>query len=455
MNKKHDNHKWAPDIPEDEGLPGLPVVFDTDIIKESLENHLAKSGLSIIGCEISYIRYKPRTSCIIVYNLKASGPIIFGLDEIPVCVKIFTESGYRIADEKARLRRWVHIEGIAPYILFPEKMAILYFFPNDPVIDGLRILEHPKKIQRILYQHYKKYPENKWRISNKQLKIWIKRYKPERRAVLKLRTKAYSHFESDKKKIKVYTRIYADDRGERVFNLQDRLYKLSKSKDHLRIPKPIYYLADYKILLMKELKGKSLLDCIRDGRLASLEHTAAALAFLHGQDFPDLERIAPDSLLERSLESHQMISEIIPDLSEETDRIYKRLSDEIEGISNSGVGFVHGDFHHGQVIINNNQAGIIDFDRSYTGDPGADLGNFIANLKLLHLKGALTYSQEAVDIFISEYESASGKKLEKDFINFWTAFSLFQLAVNPFREYQDSWREKTDLILKECRSLLK
>jgi len=455
MKKRLNINSPRSEIPLDENLPGLSAMIDGDIIKAALSGNFKKAGLSIKSSRISYIRYKPRTNCIVVYRIKFDGGTTFKLAEIPVYVKLFTGRDYKTAEEKTRLHRWVNPDGIGTYRLFPEHQAILYFFPNDPVIDGLRVIEHPKKIQRILYQHHEEFPEDKWRISNKQLRISIMRYKPERRAVLLFRTKAYSHDHSRKEKIRVYARIYADNRGSGIFELQNRLYLLSKDGNCLRISEPIAYLADRRILFMKELKGEPLLDCIKEGRSEPVKYTSAALAFLHAQDLPDLEQVVPDSLLESALASHQMISEIAPDFSDETSWIHDRLTGTIKDLSKSDVGFVHGDFYHGQVIVSDNEAGIIDFDRSYAGDPKADLGNFIANLKLLHLKGVLAHGEEAADIFLSEYENASGRKLERDSIKFWTAFSLFQLAVNPFREYEESWRQRTGQILKECRSLLK
>jgi hypothetical protein len=455
MKKRLNIENPRSEIPPDENLPGLSAMVDGDIIKAALSESFEKAGLSIKSCKISYIRYKPRTNCIIVYRVKFDGGTTFKLAEIPVYVKLLTGRDYKIAEGKARLHRWVNPEGIGTYLLFPEHQAILYCFPNDPVIDGLRVLEHPKKIQRILYRHHEEFPEDKWRISNKQLRISIMRYKPERRAVMLFRTKAYSHDHSRKKKIRVYARIYGDNRGGRIFDLQNRLYQLSKNEDRLRVPEPIAYLADRRILLMKELKGEPLLDCIRDGRLEPVKYTAAALAFLHTQHLPDLEQMAPDSLLEGALASHQMISEIAPDLSDETGWIHDNLTDMVKNLPKFENGFVHGDFYHGQAIISGKEAGIIDFDRSYTGDPGADLGNFIANLRLLHIRETLTHGEKAADIFLSQYEIVSGKKLDKEIIEFWTAFSLFQLAVNPFREYDKSWRQITGRILKECRLILK
>jgi len=339
-------------------------------------------------------------------------------------------------------------------MILAEHNAILYLFPNDPAIDGLRIIENPKKVQRILYQHYGKYPEKKWRISDRKLKFTIMRYKPERRAVIRFDAKAVNLQDNSKEMLSVFARIYADDSGRKVFDTHKSLYQFSLNNERFNIPQPIVYLPDRGILLMERLEGKTQLDCIRDNEIETLNSTARAIASLHEVNLNCLPELTPASLIESVGASFEMISEIAPNLSDEAGTIHDALIKEIGNHSKTAVGFVHGDFYHGQIIIGNNQAGIIDFDRSYMGDPIADLGNFMAHIRLLKLKGNINNNDVIEKVFLSAYEKSICKKLDENRIRFWTVFGLYQLAVNPFRGLEPGWRAKTAQILKECQSLL-
>jgi hypothetical protein len=57
-------------------------------------------------------------------------------------VKLYTADEYKTALDKARLHRWANYCEMGEYLLLPDYLAILYFFPNDPAIDGLRIVEN-------------------------------------------------------------------------------------------------------------------------------------------------------------------------------------------------------------------------------------------------------------------------------------------------------------------------
>jgi len=454
MRKIPVNRNIKVDIPADNGLPGLAPSLDAGAMGSILSDHFKKTGRELSDCRISYIRYKPRTNCIVVYQLKFEHEFPFGGKELPVHVKLYTADEYKTAAEKAGLHRWANFHEMGEYRLLPDLQAIIYFFPNDTLIDGLRIIENNKKIQRILYQYYTKYSPDNWRISDRKLKFEIMRYKPERRAVIRFDTRAVRHSDGLREKLSVFARIYSDESGRRVYDLQKKLYQLSLEDRRFEIAEPITYLPDRRIFMMEKMRGKALIDCMRDGDADALEKTAAALGALHDIKLENLPTLSNADLARKSAASFDMIAEIIPEASQKAEEIHEDILRNADNLPEVECGFIHGDFYHGQVIIDDNIAGIIDFDRSGMGDPASDTGNFIAHLKLLRFKGMII-GEETEDYFMQCYEQARGLKLDAHRIRFWTAFSLYQLAVNPFRGLEPEWRATTELILKECQSLLK
>jgi aminoglycoside phosphotransferase (APT) family kinase protein len=372
---------------------------------------------------------------------------------LPAYSKLYLKDEFDDAAEKAGRHRWTSMSGIGDYMLFPEHHAILYFFPNDPVIDGLRILANPKKMQRVLYQYYSKYPEESWRVSDRRLKISVMRFKPERRAVIRLDTRAVNRADKTKEDLSLYARIYADSSGQKAYDTQKRLYQMSEDRDTPRIPLPIAYLPERRMFLMESLQGVTLQDCIKNRDLRAVEAAARSLASLHRLSPGDLPAVDPRSWEQRLADTLDMISGIAPDLSDIAAAVCRSLEKRLDIAGEYKPGFVHGDLHPGQIIIDGEKAGFIDFDRSYMGDTAADIGNFIANLKLWSLKDNIN-TGDFESAFASGYQKAGGTKLDKDRLSFWTAFSLFELAVNPFRSLEPNWRNKTSQILKICHSLL-
>ncbi len=117
-------------------------------------------------------------------------------------------------------------------------------------------------------------------------------------------------------------------------------------------------------------------------------------------------------------------------------------------------GLVHGDFYHGQILMWDKNTALLDFDRSHIGDVAMDIGNFCAHLRLLRIYGLVADDSLLESAFVGAYERASGERLPAARLNFWTAFSLFQLGVEPFRRLEPSWPEKTERIISQCRQIL-
>jgi thiamine kinase-like enzyme len=453
MQKLPDDNLTESSLPADANLPGLTSMLNAGIACKILTDHFRNIGKEVSDCGISYIRYKPRTNCIIVYQIKFDHKLPFGGKEFPVYVKLYTADEYKTAAEKAHLQRWVNFHGMGDYLLLPDYQAILYFFPNDSLMGSLRIIAKPKKIQRILYQHFTRYPERDWRISDSKIKLEILRYKPERRAVIRIKTHFKRHDGSRKEKPSVFARFYSDDSGQEVYRVQKQLYQLSCQDRNFNIPEPIVYLPERRIFIMEKLEGETLLDHLKSGNTKTLHTTAHGLAALQNAGIKDIREFEPSWLVEKTSASFEMISEITPEFSDKAGTIHEILSEKVKRYSPPDTGFVHGDFYPGQVLINDNIAGIIDFDRSCRGDRLADVGNFIAHLKLLRIKNKIN-DDPIENIFIQSYENARGVKLNSAAVDFWTAFALYQLAVNPFRGLESNWRARTELILKECHTLL-
>ncbi|MGO1971888.1 MAG: phosphotransferase family protein [Propionibacteriaceae bacterium] len=64
---------------------------------------------------------------------------------------------------------------------------------------------------------------------------------------------------------------------------------------------------------------------------------------------------------------------------------------------------LHRDFHDGQVLVDGDRVGLIDFDLMAVGDPALDLGNLIAHLELRELQGMLEDATPLVEAVLEGY----------------------------------------------------
>ncbi len=443
------------DIPRDEMLPGLSPMLDSDAVRNLLKERLGDALGEIERCEISYIRYKPATSCIIAYALQCSREIFKGSTQFLLYTKIYIDDNYQNAVEKSRVHRWAETLDIDPVIILPDHKAILYLFPNDLIIDGLRVLSNPKKIQRILYKHYDRYPEEDWRISDRKLRLKVARYKPERRVVLRATTRAIHRRTNVRENVSVYIRLYGDDRGADVYTLQENLYRIAGQNGPYRIARPITYLDDRRLMIMETIDGDPLLRSLGGAdRLDAVTRTAKALVALHRSEGLNLNVRDIDSHFDNIRSTTETLNHISPESAREAEAILESLKEFKLSEEPGKHGFVHGDLHHGQILLQDDSVAFIDFDRSHRGDSASDIGNFCAHLRLLHLQGRLADYADLENRFKIAYEEASADRLDEDRLVFWTAFGMFLLAVGPFRRLEAEWRDKTQGILRECRKIL-
>lgn len=434
------------DIPVDDNLPGLSVMLVPENVCSILKDRLSKSVGNIKECRILYIRYKPGTNCIVAYQLQVESDDYS--KEILFYAKLYTENDFDNAARKAAASRWIPVPGLDPYMTLPDLATILYFYPNDCLIDGLRILSDLKKIQRILYESYDQYPEDKWRISNRQIHLNIVRYKPERRVVLRCNPRAKNRETNKWVWLKLYIRIYADDRGADLFSLQEKIHKLSVDSGLFSSPRPLTYLPERKALIMEKAPGQQFLESIEgDYRAVNISKTAIALAAMHGFDIPGLIEKSRVSYIDDAEETRKMLTNILPSEAKLADTVFDQLKDYSQAAGK--IGFVHGDFYYGQVLCHKGKVSILDFDRSHSGDTVFDVGNFLAHIKLMCLRGELNAGENIEDIFLTAYKEI--RDIDMQELNFWIAFGLYQLAVGPFRRLEPSWREKISDILTECK----
>lgn len=445
------------ELPEDSQLPGLTVMLDQDLIASVFSEHLNGPYAEFGRSEIRYVRYKRSTSCIIAYALDYPFDLPVGGRQLLLYGKLYTDADYENAAAKARAHRWIELPGTRPVVDLPEQRCLMYLFPNDCVIEGLRLLSDPKKIQRLLYQYLEQYPETRWRISDRKLRLVVTRYKPERRAVLRCETRAVNRRSGERQPLSVYLRIYGDKRGAEVFAVQQSLWDYTKTSKTLTVPKPLGYLPDRELLLMETIQGRPLLEALTDqGDTDCVTCTAQALAELHRHVTAAATSKQIAEYLQEAIATAQMLESILPHAKDELNGIGAALLTSARALKACPQAFAHGDFYYGQVLLDGDRVGIIDFDRAHAGEALADVGNFCAHLRNLILEGRLseTYGRHLENVFVEAYTEATGRQISPTVLTFWTGLCLLMLAVGPFRRVEPLWPSKTESIIQQCLSTL-
>ena len=115
------------EAPHDPSLPGLQSLLSVEHMSAHLATHLQMKLESFTSFDISYVRYKPGTNCLVAYRIKVDSVS----PEILAYAKVYTEKDFSNARQKENAHRWVQGPGLPLSLILSKERAIVYFFPND------------------------------------------------------------------------------------------------------------------------------------------------------------------------------------------------------------------------------------------------------------------------------------------------------------------------------------
>jgi aminoglycoside phosphotransferase (APT) family kinase protein len=434
-------------LPGDPNLPGLAPLLVPGQFAD-LARSLLPAGAEILGCRPWYLRYKPATNASVVYQLEIAG------QDQPVLVhaKCHTGEDYIQARDKAAAARMLDVKVGLPFAALDDPGILLFNFPNDQGLRGLRFAAHPKRLQRALYAHETGLDDSIWRISDSRMVITPVRFKPEKRAVLRLDTRARHRLDGRKKPVRVYARISTGADAQDRARLMAELHREFAAHPGLAPPRPNVHQAEENTTLVADAGG----SLPADGWEAA-SRAGEVLAAIHASQVTPPDRMGQDDVLQAVADAAGHLQHLAPELGDEARRLADILPDRLAADHGAGgEGFVHGDFHPQQILAAGEQTVVLDFDRSHRGDQAADLGNFMAHLVLDGIRSgqdaALTTA--AREQLLRSYRQAGGAAPSARRLSLWTAVGLMLLTPAPFRSLASRWVEQTSALLAACRKEL-
>ena len=415
-------------VRRDPEIPGLGLILDSDAFVNCLASSLPK--LKFGNASSYYIRYKPKTNCLVGYQVEVDG------EEIDIHAKALRFDNY---GKLKKLGKSPAIPGVLGKgrILLENHLIVVNVAPNDAKLRGLPYLAQLNSHPEILQQLFPQQPEL-WQGKLKRL-----RYKTERRYVAQLLVE-----EQPQALLKAYT-----DEGYQVAYNNATGFQPC---DVLRLAKPIGGSQSNKIIGFEWLHSCLLSEVILKPNLelSLIEIVGVALAELHTQNPNKLESMTREAEAKNLLSLANWLSLVYPPLTKQINCLAQKLVDYL--VSLPALNYpIHGDFYADQILINSDNVAIIDLDRAMRGDPAADLGNFLAHLERQALYGKLSVSQisRMYEALQSGYQTISPEPIAAR-IKLYNAIGLFRLTPEPFRNRELNWSEKIGIFLDRIEQIL-
>lgn len=267
--------------------------------------------------------------------------------------------------------------------------------------------------------------------------IRVLKYKPGRRCVLAYHFARRRSPPAPQPHI-VIGKVYRDERGLRLAELQSRLWRNGfgpQAPDEIHVPQPLAYIPEMHLFVQAHAAGHTLQDLVPHVKAGALVRRAAeALAKLHRSAAPCEGLIGAYTLDDELAALHRFREEMTahrPAFALEAESFRAAL--EAWGRQLPALDaptLIHRDFYYSQLLFDGPRVTLIDFDLLALGDPAIDVANFSAHLFLLGLDrlsdgDALAAEAEA---FVQAY--AERRRMDNAFrqrLAFYEAATYFRL----------------------------
>jgi Ser/Thr protein kinase RdoA (MazF antagonist) len=436
--------------PMDERLPGLPALLDVDFIRARVGRNLANDPPMSRTLRIESVRYRPGASCLVGYIL-AGNDADDGApgQQLRWYGRCFSVEEFDAALAKLEARSWFRSVVDEPVIPLREHRVVLFAYPNDRRLNGLKLLHQEGALKAFLHCHLE--GES---LATDEVVWTIVRYKPEQRAVVRCHIQSSGAHDRFAPKT-YYLRIFPDDRGLREYQAMRALAQSLQPASELAIPKPRAFDSRRHALLLDALPGSKLKASVAAGCAQdAFRRAGRALAVLHANcNSAAASRGLPDHVV-RARRATRLLSRFMPDRESHLDDIGRRLDALARHAEADRFGFVHGDFHAGQILVAGERIGLVDFERAHNGPVLFDLGNWLAVSLCRRLEGKWTGDGPLWQCFLDGYSQVSRRRLPRKAIAWWTAIALLPMITKPLRRLDQDARAKVAVLLDQLGVLL-
>jgi aminoglycoside phosphotransferase (APT) family kinase protein len=430
-------------LPPDDRLPGLEALLDTELVAGLLRAG-ARLDLGVLECRVTSMRYRPGGSCIACYDVTREDRATGARQALAWYGKCFTPEDFPEAYQRARSRTWSDAALGQPVAALAGRHILLFAYPNDGKLDALRILQQAHLLPKYLHgrlQEGDPCTDARWVAT-------VVRYKPEKRAVLRCQLGSGTRTQ-DGLAPAVFLRVYPDSRGLTEFRTMCCLRRWLGQRADLAIPEPVAFDVDHHVLILRGLAGDTLDSLTGSGRRReAFARTAQALAALHGCNKADVPGRTVADHLAKARRVAAALVKFLPALQEQVVAMERALLARAPAEQDGACGFVHGDFHCGQVLVDGGRIGLVDFERAHTGAVAFDLGNWLASCRYEQLEGHGSADFDLADEFLEAYARSATWAPPPGAVAWWAALALFHMAIKPVRSVDANAPDKVAKLLE-------
>jgi thiamine kinase-like enzyme len=421
-------------IPADCGFPQLRDLANTEKLAQALQRYMgpafASGEMQIEACGISDLHYKPGKACrfLLTANLRRrthheiAQQLFFGV------LSRKQKKPKALLDQTNLLPPRFGL----PVIYIPEWEMVLWAYPNDPNLPGLALMSDAEKVLALAQAAPEKfglaYPP-------RAITAEMMKYVPGTRCsyIYRMAPGAANNNGANSSHA-VYAKTYKEGRGEEAYAIMKQIWESAAcQRGELVIPQPYGFDPEMQIIWQEALSGRPFAKIAET--LSNLPEAAkaiaAALAAFHGTRLQlPLEKTFEFQVREMR-EAVEEIGQAYPDHAKPCAAVGQKLLDAAARLGPGPLTSLHGSFKFSHVFVTEKGFAVIDFDGANLGDPGYDLGRFIAHLYKMQVHGKIDseMAERTITNFCESYNRAVASPVPQERIHWFSASHLISSEV--------------------------
>jgi Ser/Thr protein kinase RdoA (MazF antagonist) len=282
-------------------------------------------------------------------------------------------------------------------VLVPEMATVLRLFPADSGLTGLAPATDRADMTALLSANLPDCRDEGWRI--RDLELEPVHYKPGRLCTLRYIVTLDHPRHTDLRRVQLFGKVYRDHRWQQSYEMLASTWNASAASGGAwQAARPIAAVESWRLVVQSGVPGErfrqSLAELTKDDarpeqlRQVERQLEAVARAVRSMQQSPAGTGLRLDfaTLMATQQRNLDYLRGVQPETADEL----QRLRAEIERVANETepleLGLAHGDFAHGNIMLDGEQVGIIDFDRMGLAEPVYDVAYFLTHLTSFTLR---------------------------------------------------------------------
>jgi hypothetical protein len=437
----------------DPALPRLAAALDPAAMAVRFEEGFAERARGpaprVRTCEVEEVYYRPGRHCGILYRLGLEGVDAIVHDEWlyarmlprPLLHERHEKAlGEVVAAGASALVR----TALDPVSLWDDPGMIVWAFPNDPKLPGLRAMADPARARDQLVRaraglglaarpgsdENGHEPDAGRPGSGGELSFDRVKYMPTKRCVLRYRIEPDPAKDRARSPYVFYAKAYPEGESAEPFRLQRAVRERLAESAAPEIAEPLLHLAGESVIWFADWSGRGLVDEALDrGWEAMAERAATALAAFHRLALPGVpvRRLAAEELEEAREDAAKYGARVGRHARPVFDML-ARLERELPRTHERPSVTLHGAFRAEHVLVRGSSAAFLDLDGMAQGDPLVDVAEFVASLEFMSLRsGAGPIDPEPVSRhFIERYAAAAPWAVDGASLGWYARASLLR-----------------------------